>query len=114
MTAEDRPGQFPGTAPTVSPGTVGDPVDRTLSRLAPLQPSDPQLLDALGLPVCEDVVSPMALPAFDNSAMDGYAVCFADVAGATRDQPVYLPVVGEIAAGQTKIFAMSPGTTVRI
>jgi len=114
MSAEDRPGQFPGTAPTVSLGTVDDQVERILSRLEPLQPYEQQLLDALGLPVCEDVVSPMALPAFDNSAMDGYAVCFADVAGATRDQPVYLPVVGEIAAGQTKIFAMSPGTTVRI
>jgi molybdopterin molybdotransferase len=56
----------------------------------------------------------MDLPAFDNSAMDGYAVYFDDVASASTDHPVHLPVVGEMAAGQTKLFALSPGTTVRI
>ena len=62
----------------------------------------------------EDVAAPMSLPAFDNSAMDGYAVYFDDVASATDDHPVHLPVVGEMAAGQTKLFALSPGTAVRI
>jgi molybdopterin molybdotransferase len=41
-------------------------------------------------------------------------VVFRDVAEATAERPVHLPVVGEIAAGQTQIFAMSPGTAVRI
>ena len=56
----------------------------------------------------------MDLPSFDNSAMDGYAVYFDDVASASQDHPVHLPVVGEMAAGQTKLFALSPGTAVRI
>ena len=56
----------------------------------------------------------MDLPAFDNSAMDGYAVYFDDVVTASEDHPVHLPVVGEMAAGQTKLFALSPGTAVRI
>jgi molybdopterin molybdotransferase len=46
--------------------------------------------------------------------MDGYAVVFRDVADATPERPAHLPVVGEIAAGQTTIFSMSPGTAVRI
>ena len=64
--------------------------------------------------MCENITAPMDLPAFDNSAMDGYAVYFDDVVGASEDHPVHLPVVGEMAAGQTKLFALSPGTAVRI
>ncbi len=112
----DQPpeGRFAGTVASAPFGSVDDHVERILSRIEPLVPYEQQLLDALGLPVCEDIASPMPLPAFDNSGMDGYAVCFPDVASASRDQPVHLPVVGEIAAGQTTIFALSPGTAVRI
>src|SRR5262245_675953 len=101
----------PGDGPLSS---VEDHVARVLAAVEPLPPYDQPLIEALGLPVCEDIAAPMDLPAFDNSAMDGYAVCFADVASATEDHPVHLPVVGEAAAGQTKLFAMSPGTAVRI
>jgi molybdopterin molybdotransferase len=94
--------------------TVDEHVDRIVESLAPLSPYDQPLLESLGLPVCEDITAPMDLPSFDNSAMDGYAVSFDDVASASEDHPVHLPVVGEMAAGQTKMFALSPGTTVRI
>jgi molybdopterin molybdotransferase len=100
--------------PTDRLSSVDEQVDRIVSALEPLHPYDQPLLEALGLPVCEDIVAPMDLPSFDNSAMDGYAVYFQDVATATEDHPVHLPVVGEMAAGQTKLFALSPGTTVRI
>ncbi len=46
--------------------------------------------------------------------MDGYAVRHEDVATASADAPVHLPVVGEIGAGQAQLFAMSPGTAVKI
>jgi molybdopterin molybdotransferase len=94
--------------------SVDEHVERILDALMPLQPYDQPLLEALGLPVCEDIAAPMDLPAFDNSAMDGYAVFFDDVATASPDHPVHLPVVGEMAAGQTRLFALSPGTSVRI
>src|SRR5680860_251467 len=94
--------------------TVDEHLEGILSALTPLRPYDQPLLEALGLPVCEDISAPMELPAFDTSAMDGYAVCFDDVVSATEDPPVHLPVVGEAAAGQTKLFALSPGTSVRI
>src|SRR3954452_9346446 len=94
--------------------TVDEHVERVVDALQPLEPYDQPLLEALGLPVCEDIVAPIDLPAFDNSAMDGYAVYYDDVVTATEDHPVYLPVVGEMAAGQTTLIALSPGTSVRI
>jgi molybdopterin molybdotransferase len=100
--------------PTDRLSTVDEHVERVVTALSPLPPYDQPLLEALGLPVCEDIVAPMDLPAFDNSAMDGYAVYRADVADATEERPIHLPVVGEMAAGQTKLFALSPGTAVRI
>ena len=100
--------------PTDRLSTVDEHVERIVESLAPLHPYDQPLLEALGLPVCENITAPMDLPAFDNSAMDGYAVYFDDVVTASEDHPVHLPVVGEMAAGQTKLFALSPGTAVRI
>ncbi|HEU4515504.1 MAG TPA: gephyrin-like molybdotransferase Glp [Nocardioidaceae bacterium] len=94
--------------------TVDEHIERILEVVDPLPPYDQPLLEALGLPVSEQIASTVDLPGFDNSAMDGYAVAVDDVATATADQPVHLPVVGEAAAGQTTLFAMSPGTAVRI
>ncbi|MGO4256924.1 molybdotransferase-like divisome protein Glp [Marmoricola sp. RAF53] len=96
------------------PISVDDHLALVLDRIDALPAYDQPLLETLGLPVVADVVSPLSLPIFDNSAMDGYAVVFRDVAEATAERPVHLPVVGEIAAGQTSIYAMSPGTAVRI
>lgn len=100
--------------PRDRPSTVDEHVERIVESIAPLPPYDQPLLEAVGLPVCENVTASMDLPSFDNSAMDGYAVYFDDVATASDDHPVHLPVVGEMAAGQTKLFALSPGTAVRI
>jgi molybdopterin molybdotransferase len=100
--------------PEPRPLPVEDYLERVLSRIEPMQPFEHPLMDAFGLPVAEDVLAPLSLPVFDNSGMDGYAVAFRDVAAATEDRPVHLPVVGEIAAGQSTIFTLTPGTAVRI
>src|SRR5436190_24144234 len=94
--------------------SVDEHLGKILDLVSPLQPYDQPLLEALGLPICEDVTSSIDLPGFDNSAMDGYAVHAADAASATEDTPVQLPVVGESAAGQTKAYALSPGQSVKI
>ncbi|MBO9521442.1 MAG: molybdopterin molybdotransferase MoeA [Nocardioidaceae bacterium] len=101
-------------SPEPAPVSVDEHLAHILDSITELPAYDQPLLETLGLPVVADVPSPISLPVFDNSAMDGYAVVFRDVAGATPDRPVHLPVVGEIAAGQTTIYAMSPGTAVRI
>ncbi|HEY9564442.1 MAG TPA: gephyrin-like molybdotransferase Glp [Nocardioides sp.] len=94
--------------------SVRDHLDRVLDTIRPLGIYEQTLLDACGLPTAEDVVAPMPLPAFDNSAMDGYAVNQLDVVDASPDHPIHLPVVGELGAGQSRILALSPGTAVKI
>jgi molybdopterin molybdotransferase len=94
--------------------SVEDHLARILDAVEPLPDFPQPLMEALGLAVAEDVHAAMPLPSFDNSAMDGYAVCQRDVAGASEESPVHLPVVGEIGAGQAQLLAMSPGTSVKI
>ncbi len=72
------------------------------------------LADALGLALAQDVVAPLSLPVFDNSAMDGYAVRAADLAGAGPQAPVNLTVAEDIPAGRTDILTLAPGTAHRI
>ena len=69
--------------PTDRLSTVDEHVERIVESLQPLPPYDQPLLEAVGLPVCEDIAAPMDLPSFDNSAMDGYAVYFDDVVTAS-------------------------------
>jgi len=72
------------------------------------------LTEAQGLALADTVVAGMALPVFDNSAMDGYAVRAEDTGGATPDQPVVLPVAEDIPAGRTDELTLKPGTAHRI
>ena len=85
-----------------------------LSCVDELPPFRQHILDALGLSICEDVNASLSLPRFDNSAMDGYAVRTKDVASASPEEPVRLPVVGEIAAGEVAGHPLSPGTAIKI
>ncbi len=94
--------------------TVEEHLEKILRGIGPLGAYDQPLVESLGLPLLEGFISPSDLPRFDNSAMDGYAVRAADVAEASRERPIVLPVVGEIAAGSAKPFAISAGTAVKI
>ena len=66
---------------------------------------------ALGRVLAEDLVSPIAVPGHDNSAMDGYAVRFTDLAAAGEST---LKRVGESFAGKPWTGAIGPGECVRI
>ena len=70
--------------------------------------------DALGLVLAEDVVAPLSLPGFDNSAMDGYAVVAEDIADASDAHPVKLPVAEDIPAGRTDQLTLVAGSAHRI
>ena len=93
---------------------VEEQLDRVLSRITAPDPIELALLDAQGLLCAEDVHAAAPLPGFDNSAMDGYAVRAVDVAGATEESPVVLPVVGDIAAGARVVHSVGSGRCVRI
>lgn len=72
------------------------------------------LTEAQGLVLAEDVIAPLPLPVFDNSAMDGYAVRAEDTSAATPENPVMLPVAEDIPAGRTDELTLQPGTAHRI
>ena len=93
---------------------VDDYLASILETIGPLPAITLQLLDAHGCLLVEDMIAPVELPSFDNSAMDGYAVRHADVAEASPEQPVVLPVVGDIPAGDTQARMIAPGMTARI
>ncbi|MFW6772715.1 gephyrin-like molybdotransferase Glp [Nocardioides sp. CPCC 205120] len=99
---------------TSQPIGVPEFFERVMAGVRPLEPMTHSLQEASGLACAEDVAAGVSLPSFDNAAMDGYAVVSSDVATASEHQPVTLPVVGEIGAGQAHIMALSPGTAVKI
>ena len=66
---------------------------------------------AHGRVLAQGVVAPMALPPFDNSAMDGYAVRHCDLAG---DGETGLRLIGEQFAGRVVELSLSEGECVRI
>lgn len=86
-----------------------------VAALVPVQPTEVvPLAQARGRVLAEDVVAGVSLPSFENSAMDGYAVRAAELAGASEDAPVVLPVAADIPAGRTDVPALEPGTVARI
>jgi molybdopterin molybdotransferase len=93
---------------------VEDYQSQVLAAIRVLPPAQLALADAEGCVLAEDVAAAAALPPFDNSSMDGFAVLAADTAGASAQAPVTLPVTGEIAAGDTGAFRLLPGTAIRI
>jgi molybdopterin molybdotransferase len=82
------------------------------SFLAPVTATERvSIRQALGRVLSTEVVSPIAVPAHDNSAMDGYAVRFADLAA---DRETVLSRVGESFAGKPSGVTIGPGECVRI
>ena len=81
-----------------------------MDRCPPLPPRSVPFRSAIGSVLAETVVAREDVPPFPNSAVDGYAVVAASVAGA----PVELPVVAEVAAGAHTDHVLQPGEAIRI
>src|SRR2546427_12981196 len=82
-----------------------------LEHIAPLPAARRPLRETLDRVLAEDVKSPIDLPAWDNSAMDGYAARAVDVESAAPDHAVALAGIEAVAAGQvpTKPIGSGPG-----
>jgi molybdopterin molybdotransferase len=94
--------------------TVSDAVARITADIEPLGVERVQVLEALGRVLATPIVSPLTLPAWDNSAMDGYALRASDVEGASAARPVTLAVLETVAAGAFPSRVVEAGTCTRI
>ncbi|QIM21787.1 hypothetical protein G7075_12710 [Phycicoccus sp. HDW14] len=98
--------------PTAAPGQptpvdVDEALARVLDGLVPLPAHDVPVWSALDGVLDETVRSGSPLPAFDNSAMDGYAVRAQDAVDGRR-----LRVVGDVRAGRPTMLRVGPGRPV--
>src|SRR5262249_25350469 len=85
-----------------------------LAAARPLASEEVALAAALGRTLAADVASADDVPGFDNSAMDGYAVRAADLAGAGEAEPVGLRLVDESSAGSPAGIELGAGEAIRI
>ena len=85
-----------------------------LADLNTLLPETVSLPESLHRVLADDIISPIDLPPFDNSAMDGYAVHVEDCVDASPDKPVTLPVVMDIPAGSNPATVLERNQAARI
>jgi molybdopterin molybdotransferase len=94
--------------------TVDEQRARVLARVSALDPVALPLAAAAGRTLAAPLRAAVDIPVFDNSAMDGFAVRFADVEVATPDAPVALRVVADLPAGSGLDPAIAAGEAIRI
>jgi molybdopterin molybdotransferase len=107
MTVTERTGQS-------AMQSVDSYLSEVLAAIRPLPPRELGLDEAGGAVLTQDVAAAWPLPPFDNSAMDGYAVVAADVTAAAPERPVTLPVLAEVAAGDTGRHELAAGGCIKI
>ena len=90
---------------------VEEALERILAAVSVLEPERVPILEAAGRVLAELVAADRDIPPLPNSAMDGYAVRGADI---TRETPVRLRVVGEVAAGHLADMGVGSGQAIRI
>ncbi|MBO3754367.1 MAG: molybdopterin molybdenumtransferase MoeA, partial [Candidatus Brockarchaeota archaeon] len=61
-----------------------------------------------GRVLADDIVSPINVPPFDRSTVDGYAVQASSTFGAEEDKPLTLTLLGRISAGQVSQVTVKP------
>jgi molybdopterin molybdotransferase len=94
--------------------SVAEARETILAAVRPLPPERLPLLRAGGAVLAEELIAPIDLPPWDNSAMDGFAVRSEDVLGATEEEPRELRVIDDIAAGGFPARPVVAGTASRI
>ncbi|MFQ6014181.1 MAG: gephyrin-like molybdotransferase Glp [Anaerolineae bacterium] len=93
---------------------IDEALEYVLKHFHPLDAEEVDILEALDRVLAEDIYSGVDVPPFDNSAMDGYALQAADTIGASAEEPVYLRVMADLAAGYISQVRVSSGTAARI
>ena len=94
--------------------TVEEHLAEILAATRPLEKVEISLAQASGRTLANPVFARVDIPVFDNSAMDGFAVRFADVAAASPEAPAALRVVADLPAGTDLDPPLAPGEAARI
>lgn len=94
--------------------SVEEAREQILAHIHPLEVESCPLNEALGRVLAEDAIAAEALPPFDNSAMDGYALHSTDTAQASATAPVQLRIVGAVPAGSVYDGVLGAGEAIRI
>ena len=83
-------------------------------KMEPIGVEEVSLTEAYGRVLAENVKSPIDVPPFTRSTVDGYAVRSMDVTGARDDNPVKLKLVGKVEAGEEAKTALGPKECVEV
>ncbi len=94
--------------------TIDEAIAIIKEKLPPPRTAVVPLAEAAGRVLAEAVRAPEPSPRYDNSAMDGYALRYDDVAGCTKERPAVLRLVGESQAGVPFAGRLGAGEAVRI
>jgi molybdopterin molybdotransferase len=94
--------------------TVEGALERIVARVRPMPTETVALPEAYGRVLAEDLRSPVWVPPWDNSAMDGYAVRAADTRGASVERPVALRVLELVGAGAVATATVEAGTAIAV
>ncbi len=89
--------------------SAGEAKQLVLENCIPGNPARLHMSEVMGLVLAEDIFSPIDIPSWPQSSMDGYAFAFDDWQAGRN-----LQIVGEIAAGSDKSAALAAGCAVRI
>ncbi len=96
------------------PLSVEEARERILAAIEPLAPLEVPLTEAHGCVLAREVVAGEDIPSFASSAMDGFAVRAADVAGAAPGAPVELRIAGRALIGRPPEGTVGHGEAIRI
>ncbi len=95
------------------PISADEALNLVLDNVAPLAMERAAISAALNRVLGEEIRSTRAIPGFDNSAMDGYAVRAADISDASESNPVSLKVLETVGAGVMPTRAVGSGEAIR-
>jgi molybdopterin molybdotransferase len=94
--------------------SVNQAVELILKQISPLPGEEVPLLQTTGRVLCEEVRARRSVPPFANSAMDGYATRWQDVAQASASHPATLQILESVPAGYVAKHRVSGGTAIKI
>lgn len=98
----------------MKPALYTEARDLLLKLAVPVNTESLPLTECYGRVLAEDLIAAENIPAFDRSPYDGYAFRAADVAAATREQPVTLRITEELPAGAVPTIPVTAGTAAKI